>query len=147
MLSCFSSVRFFVTPWTVARQCPLSMGFSRQEYWSGLPCPPPGDLPNLGIEPTSLSLLHWQAGSLPLAPLGKHLLFAKTCHMRMISFYSLSPFSNQSQCAGHPHKRHVPLEPFLVVSFSFASLLGSYDTLDLHRIQFFFRWNYLMLPI
>ena len=46
-----------VTPWTVAGQAPLSMGFSRQEYWSGLPCPPPGDLPNSGIEPGSLALL------------------------------------------------------------------------------------------
>ena len=41
-------------PWTVARQAPPSMGFFRQEYWSGLPCPPPGDLPDPGIEPTSL---------------------------------------------------------------------------------------------
>ena len=41
----------FVTPWTVACQSPLSMGFSRQEYWSGLPCPSPGDLPDPGIEP------------------------------------------------------------------------------------------------
>ena len=47
-------VRFFVTLWTVALQAPLSMGFSRQEYWSGLPCPPPGDLSDPGIEPTSL---------------------------------------------------------------------------------------------
>ena len=47
------------------------MKFSRQEYWRGLPCPPPGGLPNPGIEPASLSLLHWQAGSLPLAPPGK----------------------------------------------------------------------------
>ena len=54
MLSCFSRVQFFVTPWTVARQASLSMGFSRQEYWSGLPCPPPGDLPDPGIEPMSL---------------------------------------------------------------------------------------------
>ena len=46
----------FVTPWTVARQAPLSMGFSRQEYWSASPCPPPGDLPNLGIEPRSPTL-------------------------------------------------------------------------------------------
>ena len=46
----------FATPWTVARQAPLSMGFSRQEYWSGLPFPPPGDLPNPGIEPTSPAL-------------------------------------------------------------------------------------------
>ena len=44
------------TPWTVAHQAPLSMGFSRQEYWSGLPCPPPGDLPNPGIEPRSPEL-------------------------------------------------------------------------------------------
>ena len=47
-------VQFFETPWTVAHQAPLSMGFSRQEYWSGLPCPPPGDLPDPGIEPSSL---------------------------------------------------------------------------------------------
>jgi len=43
-----------LTLWTRACQAPLSMGFSRQEYWSGLPCPPPGDLPNPGLEPTSL---------------------------------------------------------------------------------------------
>ena len=54
MLSPFSRVQLFVTPWTVAHQAPLSMGFPRQEYWSGLPCPPPGDLPNLGTEPASL---------------------------------------------------------------------------------------------
>ena len=41
------------TPWTIACQAPLSVGFSRQEYWSGLPCPHPGDLPNPGIKPTS----------------------------------------------------------------------------------------------
>ena len=45
-----------VTPWTVARQAPLSLGFSRQEYWSGLPFPSPGDLPNPGIEPRSPAL-------------------------------------------------------------------------------------------
>ena len=53
MLSHFSHVRLSVTPWTVVRQAPLSMGFSRQEDWSGLPCPPPGDLLDPGIEPTS----------------------------------------------------------------------------------------------
>ena len=51
VLSCFSRVLLFVTPWTVAHQVLLSMGFSRQEYWSGLPCPPPGDFPYPGIEP------------------------------------------------------------------------------------------------
>ena len=50
----FSHVRLFATPWTVARQAPLSVRFSRQEYWSGLPCPAPGDLPNPGDQ-TSVS--------------------------------------------------------------------------------------------
>ena len=54
VLSCFSHVRLFAIPWTVAHQAPLSMGFSRQEYWSGLPFPPPGDLPDPGIELASL---------------------------------------------------------------------------------------------
>ena len=49
-----SRVQLSVTPWTVARQAPLSMRFSRQEYWGGLPFPPPGNLPNPGIEPSSL---------------------------------------------------------------------------------------------
>ena len=48
----------FVTPWTIARQAPLSMDFSRQENWSGLPCPPPGDLPDPGMEPMFPA---WQA--------------------------------------------------------------------------------------
>ena len=50
-----SRVGLFPTPWTVAHQAPLSMGFPRQECWSGLPFPPPGDLPDLGMEPTSLA--------------------------------------------------------------------------------------------
>ena len=53
MLSC---VQLFATPWTVAHQAPLSMAFPRQEYWSGLPFPPPGDLPDPGIEPASPAL-------------------------------------------------------------------------------------------
>ena len=64
MWSCFSHVPLFISLWTVACQASLSMGFFRQEYWSGLPCPPPGYLPNLGIEPMSLMFL-------PLAPPGK----------------------------------------------------------------------------
>ena len=54
MLSHFSHVQLFATPWTAARQALLSMGFSRQESWSGLPCPPPGDLPDSGIKPEFL---------------------------------------------------------------------------------------------
>ena len=53
MQSHFHHVQLFATLWTVAHQAPLSMGFSRQEYWSGVPCPPPGDLPDSGIEPRS----------------------------------------------------------------------------------------------
>ena len=60
--------KLFATPWTVARQAPLSMEFSRQEYWSALPFPSPGDLPDPGIEPWSPAL---QADSLPSEPPGK----------------------------------------------------------------------------
>ena len=62
----------FVTLWTIACQAPLSMAFPKQENWSELPFPSPGDLPKPGIKPESFSLLHWQMGSLPLAPPGKH---------------------------------------------------------------------------
>ena len=55
MLSHFSHIWLFATPWTVVHQAPLSVGLSRQEYWSGLPCPPPGNLLDLVIEPTSLT--------------------------------------------------------------------------------------------
>ena len=67
MLRRLSCVCLFVTPWTVARQAPLSMGLSRQEYWSGLPCPSPGHLPNPGIEPASPVSPALQADSLPLS--------------------------------------------------------------------------------
>ena len=63
-----SSIPLFVIPWTVAPQAPLSMEFSRHEYWSGLPCPLPVDLPNPEIEPRSLTL---QMDSLPSEPPGK----------------------------------------------------------------------------
>ena len=70
VLNHFSCIRLFATPWTVVYQAPLSTGFSRQEYWSGLPCPPPGDLPNLGIEPMSPMGPTLQVDSLPLSHLG-----------------------------------------------------------------------------
>ena len=53
MHACRSHVQLFAAPWTVVHQPPLSIEFSRQEYWSGLPFPPPVDLPNLGIKPVS----------------------------------------------------------------------------------------------
>ena len=55
------------------------MGFSRQEYWSGLPFPPPGDLPHQGIEPASLCLLHWQADSLPTYATWEVILYIVVC--------------------------------------------------------------------
>ena len=68
LLRHFSRGQLCVTLWIVAHQAPLSMGFSRQGYWSGLPCPPPGDLPDPGIEPVSPALL---ADSLPTESSGK----------------------------------------------------------------------------
>ena len=65
MKESLSRVPLFATPWTVAYQAPQSMGFSRQEYWSGFPFPSPGDLPDPGIKPESLAL---QADTLPSEP-------------------------------------------------------------------------------
>ena len=71
MLSHFSHVQLFATPWTVACQAPLSIGFSKQEYWSALPCPPPGYLPDPGIKPISPVSPALQADSLLTEPPGK----------------------------------------------------------------------------
>ena len=68
LVKSLSCVQLFETPWTVAHQAPLSMGFSRQEYWSGLPFPSPGDLPDPGIEPRSPTL---EADALTSEPPGK----------------------------------------------------------------------------
>ena len=73
MPSCFSHVRLFATPWIIARQAPLFVGFFRQEHWSGLPFPSPGNLPNPGIGPVLPVALALQADSLPLTPQGSPL--------------------------------------------------------------------------
>ena len=67
MLSHFSHVQLFAALWTLACQAPMPMGFSRQEYWSVLLCPPPGNLPDPGIEPVSPAASALQADSLPLS--------------------------------------------------------------------------------
>ena len=77
MLRC---AHLFVTPWTAACQVPLSMGFSRQEHWSGLPWPPPGDLPDPGIEPTSLAYLALAGGFLTTEPPGKPVAYIRGSH-------------------------------------------------------------------
>ena len=84
--SSFRLVQLFVNPWTVACRAPLSMGFSRQEYWSGLPFPSPGDLPDPGIKPASPAL---QADSLWSEPPGK----PKTSVLSKILAFTLSPRS------------------------------------------------------
>ena len=71
VLSHFSHVRLSESSWTTSCQAPLSMGFFRKEYWSGLPFPPPGDIPNPGIEPALLMSSALQVDSLPLVPPGK----------------------------------------------------------------------------
>ena len=72
VLSRFSHIQVFAAPWTVARQPPLSAGFSRQESCSGLPFPSPGNVADPGRSP--ISNISWQAGSLPRAPSGKSLV-------------------------------------------------------------------------
>ena len=81
-----SRVRLFDTPWTVAYQAPPTMGFSRQEYWSGLPFPSPGDLPNPGIEPGSPTL---EADALTSEPPGKLIssILLYKCTMRIVPFF------------------------------------------------------------
>ena len=88
VLSCFSHVWFFVTPWTVACQAPQSMGFPRQEYWSGLPFPSPGDLPDPGIKPVSFISSALAAGSLPVMPSGR-LLFEALDFIKVFCFGKL----------------------------------------------------------
>ena len=86
VLSCFSCVQLFSTLWTVARQDPLSMGFSKQEYWSGLPCPPLGDLPDPGIEPLSLASHVLAGGFFTMELSGKPLIiFIRSDQIRSVA--------------------------------------------------------------
>ena len=95
VLSYFSHVRLFVILWTVAHQAPLSVGFSKQEYWSWLPCPSPGDLPHPGIEPRSPAL---EVDSLWLAPPGKPTYFIHS----ISGIYMSIPISQFIPPAFHP---------------------------------------------
>ena len=114
MLSCFSHVRFFATLWTVAHQAPLSMGFSRQEYRSGLPCPLPGGLPNPGTEPTSLmspalavgfftTRATWEAPYRRLLLLLSRFSRVRLCATPQTAAHQAPPslgFSRQEHCSG-----------------------------------------------
>ena len=127
VLSHFSRVWFFVTVGTVAHQAPLSMGFSRQEYWSGLPCPPPGDLLYLGTQPAfpevpalqanSLLLSHWGSPFLSLLSVKmftEHLLSTRynPMYLEYISEkIRTSPpgFISSEQTANNTHNKYIIL--------------------------------------
>ena len=97
MLSRFNRVQLFVTLWTVARQAPPSMGFSRQEYWSGLPCPPPGDHLDPGMKHMSLT-------SPALA--GKFFTLCLSAYLVLPRFYELCLYKNPNRAASlylHSH--------------------------------------------
>ena len=93
-----SRVRLFATPWTVARQAPLSMGFSRQRYWSGLPFPPPGDLPNPGVEPASLA-----SPDLAVRPFTREALIHRSPTLQEDSLFSWSTREAQEYWSGQSY--------------------------------------------
>ena len=104
VLSRFSCVWLLVTTWTIACQALLSVGFSRQGHWNGLPCPPPGDLLTQGSDLCLLRLLHWQAGSLLLSHRGSPMLTSVTdisgclCTDKSHGSLTFFPFLNISLC-------------------------------------------------
>ena len=99
VLSCFSHVWLFATLWTIAHQVPLSIGFSRQEYWSGCHALLQGIFPIWGL---NLHLLHWQVGSLPLAQPGKPSLLSFRLNFPGKMIYPLIPSSSHSHYSRSP---------------------------------------------
>ena len=108
VLSHFSHILLFATPWTAAHQAPLSMGFSRQEYWSGLPFPSLGDLPDPGVEPGSPIL---QADSLLSEPPEIVLPFPE-CHRVEITWYTA--FSDWFLSLGHMYSQFLHVLSWLI---------------------------------
>ena len=125
-----SCVRLFETPWTIAHQAHPSMGFSRQEYWSGLPCPPPGDLPDPGIEPGSPAL---QVDSLPAELQGK-LMGNFDCSQTGLKFRDiLLIIGIWSRVGAVWWDRDFNLCYLRVDSVQFSSIAQSCPTLRLHE--------------
>ena len=118
MLTRFSRVHLCVTPWTVAHQAPLSMGFSRQEYWSRLPCPPPEDLPNPGIESRSPAL---QADSLPSEPPGKPFVTADSAKSLQSCPTLCDPIDDCPSGSGIPGILQARTLEWVAISFSRGS--------------------------
>ena len=146
VLSPFSCAQLFATLWTVAHQAPLPMGFSRQEYWGGLPFPSPGIFLTQGSNLHFLCLLCWRAGSLPLAPPGKpasvFVLFANcSSHLFLetpVSGFALFPVAHRAPCpspqgssalatligmAAHPGPTHRSPLPVAALQSPASSLL------------------------
>ena len=100
LLSCFSRVRLSATPWTVARQAPLSVGFFRQEYWHGLSFPTPGDLPDPGIEPMSPASLSpiLVEGFFTLCHLGSPLCLHRKNEMPLLKHCNTNDLSSAPVC-------------------------------------------------
>ena len=92
-LSHFSGIQLFVTLWTVAHQVPLSMGLYKEEYWAGLSCPPPGDLPNPGIEPASL---------MSFALAGRYFTTSATWEAHLVYTYTKTCISYSVFLSGNP---------------------------------------------
>ena len=126
MLSCFNHVRLFVTLWTISLPALLSMEFSRQEHWSGLPCPPSGDLPNPGINPASLmppaladgfftSGTTWEDLNLPQSRCLRRCLLSKTLTEMLTKMRSLS-----SLCEGPLPRLTLGMNRCIHKQFQFA---------------------------
>ena len=118
-LSCFSHVLLFATLWTIACQAPLSMGFSRQEYWSGLPCSPPGDLPDPGIEPTSLMSPALAGGFFTTSAI---LVSCKLCILRMKTSYSKTNYASKPDHKCKHSGLHQVLWSYYLSNMGFGSL-------------------------
>ena len=107
MLSCFSHVQLFVTLWTVASEASLSMGFSRQESWSGLPCPPPEDLPDPVIEPASLMSPALADGFFTISATWEAHVCVCVCDKQRLEGEFVSQYSSLSSPSG----LHLSLQP------------------------------------
>ena len=103
VLSHFSCVQLLETLWTAVRQAPLSVDFSRQEYWSGLPCPPPRDFPDPGIEPMPPAAPALQADALPLSHWGTHTNISR---IRKVNDFSCMPPSISGHLCVLLHAKH-----------------------------------------
>ena len=98
MLSCFGCVQLFATLWTAAHQAPLSMGFSRQEYWSGLPFPTPGDLPDPGIKPMSFYVSRIADGFFTTDPPGKPIKLLYNPAIPLLGIYPEEAITEKDTC-------------------------------------------------